>query len=264
MMKFAVCKSYVPDGTRDDNRWGILLLGYALVRSLKSGLELNQVCLITGSREAARRRVAWRGKLADGHGGLVAGVSSGAVRAVLRYFVAKDQTLSDVEIEAFKEVRDTSEEAYALDALGLGLIEKGASEQPAGSVSRRVGTDDDGADLCEVRTVDVKGGASDELLRRGFDDGEGVDVFADLCVTTGEQGPVEGEAVDELMDGAGVLQLRFARSHGCGWGLVFLRGGRDCECWRERRGRGFLYQGQCHMPLHFFSFRVVMEPEGFG
>jgi hypothetical protein len=200
MMEFAVCKSYVPDGTRDDNRWGILLLGYVRVRSLKSGPELNQVCLITGKREAARRHVAWRGKLAYGHGGLIAGVAPGAVRAVLSYFVAEDQTLSDVEIEAFKEVWDTSEEAYTLDAPGLGLIEKGASEQPAGSVSRGVWTDDDGADLCKVRTVDVKGGAADELLRRSFDDGEGVDVFADLCVTAWEKGAVVSKAVDELVD----------------------------------------------------------------
>jgi hypothetical protein len=29
-----------------------------------------------------------------------------------------------------------------------------------------------------------------------------------------------GEAVDELVDGAGVLQLRFARLQGCCWGFV--------------------------------------------
>jgi hypothetical protein len=36
-----------------------------------------------------------------------------------------------------------------------------------------------------------------------------------------EQGAVVGEAVDQLMDGAGVLQLCSARSQGCCFELVF-------------------------------------------
>lgn len=143
------------------------------------------------------------------------------MRAIFRYFVAEDQTIRDAEIEVFEEVRDASEETDALDALGLGLIEKGADEQSPGSVSRGIATDNDGADLGEVWAVDMKRGAADKLLRRGFDNGEGVDVRADLCVTPREQGPVVGEAMDELVDGTRIPQLRSAGSHGGSCHLVF-------------------------------------------
>jgi len=65
--------------------------------------------------------------------------------------------------------------------------------------------DCDGADFGEVLAVDVEGGAADEPAGVGFDDGEGADVRADFRVTPGEQSAVVGEAVDELVDGAGVL-----------------------------------------------------------
>ena len=45
-----------------------------------------------------------------------------------------------------------------------------------------------------------------------FDDGEGADVGADFGVGAGKEGAVVREAVDQLMDGLGVLQLRFASS----------------------------------------------------
>jgi hypothetical protein len=38
-----------------------------------------------------------------------------------------------------------------------------------------------------------------------------------------------GEAVDELVDGADVLQLRFTRSQGCCGELVFRWDGGGCE-----------------------------------
>jgi hypothetical protein len=104
-----------------------------------------------------------------------------------------------------EESGDAGEETDALDAAGLGLFEEGADEQAAGPVSLAVGLDDDGADLGKVRAVDVEGGTSDELAGAGFDDGEGVDVRADLEVGAAEEGAVAGETVDELMDGAGVL-----------------------------------------------------------
>jgi hypothetical protein len=78
-------------------------------------------------------------------------------------------------------------------------------EEAARSVSLGVGTDDDGADLGEVRPVDVESGTADELMGVRFYDGEGVDVRADLRVAPGEEGAIVGEAVDELVDGADVL-----------------------------------------------------------
>jgi hypothetical protein len=135
----------------------------------------------------------------------------------------------DAEVEVLEEGGDTSEEADALDAAGFGLIEEGADEQAAGSVSFGVGADDNGADLGEMLSIDVEGGAANELVGFGFDDGEGADVRADLRVTPGEQGAVVGEAVDELVDGAGVLQLRFPRLQGCCCELVFRWDVGDCE-----------------------------------
>src|ERR1700678_572953 len=163
------------------------------------------------------------------------------MRAIFRYFVAEDQTICDAEIEVFEEVRNASEETDALDALGLGLIEKGADEQSPGSVSRGVATDDDGACLSEVLAVDVKRGAAEELLRHGFDNGEGVDVRADLRVTPGEQGSVVCEAVDELMNGARIPQLRSAGSHEGSCNLVFRFDEGDCD--GGRGGRGLCYEG---------------------
>jgi hypothetical protein len=132
------------------------------------------------------------------------------------------------EVEVLEESRDAGEETDALDAAGFGLVEEGVDEQAAGSVSLGIGTDDDGADLGEVLAVDVEGGTADEL-GAGFGDGEGVDVCTDLRVTPREKRAIVGEAVDQLVDGAGVLQLRFTRSHRCCFGLVFRRGERDYE-----------------------------------
>ena len=44
-----------------------------------------------------------------------------------------------------------------------------------------------------------------------FYDGESANVGADFRVGAGKEGAVVREAVDQLMDGVGVLQLRFAR-----------------------------------------------------
>jgi len=120
-----------------------------------------------------------------------------------------------------EEGGDASEEADALDASCFGLIEEGADEQAAGSVPFGVGADDDGANLGEMLSIDVEGGAANELAEFGFNDGESADVRADLRVTPGEQSAVVGEAVDKLVDGAGVPQLRFARLQGCCCELVF-------------------------------------------
>jgi len=63
-----------------------------------------------------------------------------------------------------------------------------------------------------MRAVDVKGGAADELICLVFDDGEGVDVLADLRVGAAEEGAVVGVALDESMDGLGVGEFCGERS----------------------------------------------------
>jgi hypothetical protein len=183
---------------------------------------------MTRMKEATRRHVAWRREFADGHGDFVAGAAPGTVDAVLQHFVGQRQTFGDAEAEVLEEGRDASEETDALDAAGFGLIEEGVDEETAGSVSLGVGMDDDGADLGEVLAIDVKSGTADELARAGFDDGEGVDVCTDLRVAPREKRAVMGEAVDQLVDGAGVLQLRFTRSHGCCCELAVL-----CDEWGD-------------------------------
>jgi len=115
-------------------------------------------------------------------------------------------TWGDAKVEVLEERGDAGEEADTLDSIGFGLIEEGADKQAAGSVPLIVGPDSDRTDFRQVVAVDVKGGTTDELARGGFDDGEGADVRADFRVAPGEQGAVVGEGVDELVDGAGVLQ----------------------------------------------------------
>ena len=119
---------------------------------------------------------------------------------VLQHFVAEGLTFGDAEVEALEETRNTGEETDAPDAGGFSLSEEGVDEQAAGSVSLGFGMDHDGADLGEVWAVDMKRGTTDELVRGGFDDGEGADIRADFRVAPGEQGAVVGEGVDEVVD----------------------------------------------------------------
>ena len=100
---------------------------------------------------------------------------------------------------------------------------------------------DDGADLGEVLTVDVKGCAAKELVGVGFDDGKGADVGADLRVGATEEGAVVAEALDQLMDGVGVLQLRSTSAHGVCFGLG---AGRDGARLRRSCGRGANRMGE--------------------
>jgi hypothetical protein len=186
-----------------------------------SELELHQIGVMAGMKEASRRPVAWCREFAEGHGDLVAGVAPGTVYTVLQHFVAESLMVGDAEVEVLEEGGDAGEETDALDSAGFGLIEEGVNQQAAGSVSLGVGMNDDGADLGEVRAVDVKRGTADELAGAGFDDGEGVDVGADFEVGASEECAVAGEAVDQLMDGAGILQLRFTCPQGCCGEFVF-------------------------------------------
>jgi hypothetical protein len=169
-------------------------------------LQLDKVGVVGAIQEAARRRVAWRGEFADNHGNLVAGIAPGTVCTVLQHFVGQGLMWGDAKVEMLEERGDAREETDALDLACFGSIEKGADEQAAGSLSLAVMSDSDRTDFSQVVAVDVEGGATDELARGGFDDGEGADVRADFRVAPGEQGAVVGEGVDELVDGAGVLQ----------------------------------------------------------
>jgi len=135
----------------------------------------------------------------------------------------------DAEVEVFEEGGDAGEEAHALDVGGFGLIEEGLDEEAASPVSFVVRADDDGADLGEVLAVDVERGTADELTGAVFDDGEGVDVRADFRVTPRKQSAVVGEAVNELVDGAGIVQLRFTRAQGSRFELVFCCNEGNCE-----------------------------------
>ena len=69
-------KGYVPDGIRDDTFGGMQLLGDASVLVVPglSELDLYQVGVMTGMKEATPGPVAWCREFADGHGDLVAGV----------------------------------------------------------------------------------------------------------------------------------------------------------------------------------------------
>ena len=184
---------------------------------------------MAGMKEATPRPVARRREFADGHGDFVAGVAPRTVYTVLQHFVAQGPMFGDAEVEVLEESGDAGEETDACNAAGFGLIEEGMDEQAAGSVTLGVGMDDDGADLGEVLAVDVEGGTADELAGAGFDDGEGMDVCADFEVGAAEEGAVTGETVNQLMDGAGILQVRFTRSQGCCCELVFRWDEGDCE-----------------------------------
>ena len=65
---------------------------------------------------------------------------------------------------------------------------------------------------------------TDESVGGSFNDGESVDVFADFRVGAVEEGAVAGEAFNQVMDGLGVVQLRFACVQGGWFGFAFVRG----------------------------------------
>lgn len=88
-----------------------------------------------------------------------------------------------------------------------------ADKQAACAVTGCTGTNDDGAHFCEVWAVDVESGATDESTGLCFNDGEGVDVFADLRVGAMEKGAIVREAFDQLIDGRGVLKSGGTRPH---------------------------------------------------
>ena len=135
----------------------------------------------------------------------------------------------DAKVEVIKKCGYASEEADAPDARGFGLIEKGVDEQTASAVPFGVGMDGDRTDFGEVWPVDMERSTTDELAGAGFDDGEGLDVLADFGVGAVQEGVVVGEAVDQLMDGVGIVQHCLTRvQRGC-FELAFGRDKGDRE-----------------------------------
>jgi hypothetical protein len=198
-------KYYVPNGIRDDTGLNIQLLGDAAeIMTTRSKFELHQV-FVSAARDEETRYIGGCGEFADGHGDFVAGVAAGAVHAVFDHFVWQCAMLGGVEVEVFEEGGDAREQADALDVVGFSSIEESADEQATGSLSFGLRADRDGANLCQMLAVDMKSSAADELAGVSFHDREGVDVFADLGVTTRKQSAVVGEVVNELVDGAGVV-----------------------------------------------------------
>ena len=182
----------------------------------------------------------WSWKLAECHRGFVAGVAAGAVEAVFEHLVAEGLAIVDAEVEVLEKVGDAGEEAEALYAACFGLTHEFLNELTTGSATFDIGTDDDGADLGEVWAVDVEGCAAEELMGVSFNDGEGADVGADFRVGAGKEGAVLREAVDQLMDGVGVLQLRFASSEEDVFEVTTETGGAGLRwsewslcCWRD-------------------------------
>jgi hypothetical protein len=169
-----------------------------------SDLQLHEVRVLAREKEGAAWKILGSGEFADDHGSLVAGVAAGAVLAVLQYLVAESLTLGGVEAEVLEKGRDAGEEADALDAIGFGLMEQRLNEEASGSVALDVRTDDDGADLGQMWTIDVQSGAAEKLVGAGFNDGKGADVGADFYVGAAKEGAVVGKAIDQLMDGASI------------------------------------------------------------
>ncbi len=133
------------------------------------------------------------------------------------------------KVEVIKKCGYASEEADAPDTGGFGLFEKCVDEQTAGAVPFGVGMDGNGTDFGEMWAVDVQRSTTDELAGAGFNDGEGLDVFADFGVGAVQEGVVVGEAVDQLMDCVRIVQLCFTRvQRGC-FELAFGRDKGDRE-----------------------------------
>ena len=162
------------------------------------------------------------------------------MEAVFEHLVAEGLAIVDAEVEVLEKIGDAGEEAEALYAACFGLTHELLNELTTGSASFDIGTDDDGADLGEVRAIDVEGCTTEELRGVGFNDGEGANVGADFGVGAGKEGAAVREAVDQLMDGVRVLQLRFARPEedvfevsAEGGGAVLRWSGWSLRCWGD-------------------------------
>jgi hypothetical protein len=174
-----------------------------------TGLEFDQL----GLGDAAGTEDGDLGQRTANHGDLVAGVEPWAGLAVLVDLVRQGGAVDDAEAEVEEEVGDAGEEADGGDFLLFCFFEEGTEEAAACALTFGFGLDDDGADLGEVRAVEMEGSAAEEDSGFGFGYGEVSDVFADLGVAAAEEGSVAREGVDEFEDVDGVGELRFA-DHG--------------------------------------------------
>jgi hypothetical protein len=168
-------------------------------------LELYEIHRRRGAKECSGRQAGfWQ--LSKEHGGLVAGLVAGAAEAVLHDLVLEVLPVGEAQVETLEKSRDSCKETDALDSADFCLIEESVDEKTACSFSHCARVDGDGSDLGEVGAIDVKRGTADELAGVCLNDGEGVNVLADLVVGTRQKGSVTGEAVDQLMDCAGVAE----------------------------------------------------------
>ncbi len=115
-----------------------------------------------GLRDAAGAEDGDLWQRAAHHGDLVAGVEARAGLAVLVDLVGQGGAVDDAEAEVEEEVGDAGEEADGGDGLLFGFFEQGTKEPAAGALAFGFGLDDDGADLGEVRAVEVERSAAEE------------------------------------------------------------------------------------------------------
>ena len=127
-------------------------------RLIGAGLEFDQF----GLGDAAGAEDGDLGQRAADHGDFVAGVEARAGLAVLVDLVGQGGAVDDAEAEVEEEVGDAGEEADGGDVLLFGFFEEGAEETAAGALALGFGFDDDGADLGEVRAVEVERSAAEE------------------------------------------------------------------------------------------------------
>ena len=161
------------------------------------------------------------GERAADHGDFVAGVETRAGLAVLVDLVGHGVAFGDAEAEVLEVVGDAGEEADGDDLVLVGFGDEGFEDGVAGAEAAAVFAHDDGADLGEVRAVEMERAAAEEVVFEdaglgvgdgAVGDGEVADVLADLGVGAAEECAVVGEGVDEVEDVAGVLQARLVNA----------------------------------------------------
>ncbi len=121
-----------------------------------AGLEFDEF----GFGDAAGAENGDSGQRATDHGDFVAGVEAGAGLAVFIDFVGEGGAVDDAEVEVGEEVGDAGEQADGGDLLLFGFFEESAEEFAACALALGFWFDDDGADLGEVRAVEVESAAA--------------------------------------------------------------------------------------------------------
>ena len=146
------------------------------------------------------------GQGAADHGDFIACVKARAGLAVLVDFVGHGVAFSFAEAVVLEKCGDAGKEANTHDAVVFGLFDEVLEDTATGTETLGVWLCDDGADLGEVRAVEMKCAAADELglgpavFGKFFGDGEVADVLAEFGVGAAEEGAVAGERIDEVED----------------------------------------------------------------